>query len=320
VISLQSAKEFTIRFRSYTSVETKRGRQRGGMIPGAGSGDTFSAMLEPGEGVLNRNAVAGLGGPSFVSWANASWPRFQAGGIMPSPGHVPNKFGGRVSLPHRRNREKMAHYFARLRPAIDRAVERDTGIADFWIDVGNRVADRRQTIRDDDGTLTSAEAAARKADLLILIKMLTRKRRYTVDAGKWSRQLRYGAKSTELAREARFLLEDIRDLQLERSGVVPTPPGEEPGAGGGAGSFADVFRGFLSSFAPNIFHPTAGGLAFGSAPLGGSGGGTTRPTSGASAAAGSRRVTVNQFFHQPPEDPHPLMRSADFAAKAAFGD
>lgn len=55
------------------------GYQRGGNIAGWQSGDRHPAMLESGEGVLNRKAVAGLGGGSFVSWANSTWPRYATG-------------------------------------------------------------------------------------------------------------------------------------------------------------------------------------------------------------------------------------------------
>lgn len=55
------------------------GHQRGGPIPGFQTGDVIPAMLEPGEFVLNRNAVAALG-LGNVHAINSAWPRFQRGG------------------------------------------------------------------------------------------------------------------------------------------------------------------------------------------------------------------------------------------------
>ena len=54
-------------------------KQRGGPIFGSGSGDTIPAMLEPGEFVLNRNAVAAVGAHNLSS-INNNVPRFQGGG------------------------------------------------------------------------------------------------------------------------------------------------------------------------------------------------------------------------------------------------
>lgn len=63
-------------------------RQTGGMIvPGTGTGDRVPAMLEPGEGIINRKAVAAMGGASAIHAINAKIPRFgrperhQKGGI-----------------------------------------------------------------------------------------------------------------------------------------------------------------------------------------------------------------------------------------------
>ena len=54
----------------------------GGYITGgAPVGDSIPAMLERGEGVLNRNATAALGGRGFVDWANKRFSRFQTGGM-----------------------------------------------------------------------------------------------------------------------------------------------------------------------------------------------------------------------------------------------
>lgn len=55
--------------------------QRGGKIPGAGVGDRVPAMLEPGEFVLNRKAVAKVGAHRLAAM-NAAVPRFQTGGLL----------------------------------------------------------------------------------------------------------------------------------------------------------------------------------------------------------------------------------------------
>lgn len=58
--------------------------QRGGMtmVPGSGEGDRVRALLEPGEVVVNKKAVAALGGARKVNALNDMIPRFQAGGVM----------------------------------------------------------------------------------------------------------------------------------------------------------------------------------------------------------------------------------------------
>lgn len=60
-------------------------RQRGGGIPGSGSGDKVPALLEPGEFVINKNAVAHYG-PKQMEMLNASVPRFQVGGLAQKVG------------------------------------------------------------------------------------------------------------------------------------------------------------------------------------------------------------------------------------------
>jgi len=55
--------------------------QNGMFVSGTGSGDKYPAMLENGEYVLNRNAVATLGGPSALDSFNfRAAPRFATGG------------------------------------------------------------------------------------------------------------------------------------------------------------------------------------------------------------------------------------------------
>ena len=58
-------------------------RQKGGiMVPGYGTGDKVPAMLEPGEVVINRKAVAAMGGAQKTNKINKLIPRFAAGGIV----------------------------------------------------------------------------------------------------------------------------------------------------------------------------------------------------------------------------------------------
>ena len=65
-------------------------KQAGGSIVGGhGSGDKVPALLEPGEVVLNREAVKQLGGPRKANLANDLWPRFQRGGPVDAKGALP---------------------------------------------------------------------------------------------------------------------------------------------------------------------------------------------------------------------------------------
>ena len=59
---------------------------RGRLVPGRGSGDKVPAMLEPGEVVINRRAVAAMGGARRVNAVNRKIPRFAAGGVAQPPG------------------------------------------------------------------------------------------------------------------------------------------------------------------------------------------------------------------------------------------
>lgn len=55
--------------------------QTGMMVPGSGIGDKVHALLEPGEVVVNRKAVAAMGGARAVNQINQVIPRFAKGGI-----------------------------------------------------------------------------------------------------------------------------------------------------------------------------------------------------------------------------------------------
>lgn len=60
---------------------------RGGTVPGSGSGDKIPAMLEPGEFVMNRNAVAAYG-VETMSRMNRGIPRFAKGGYVLKPSRI----------------------------------------------------------------------------------------------------------------------------------------------------------------------------------------------------------------------------------------
>ena len=60
-----------------------RKSQRGSFVPGSGTGDKVPAMLEPGEYVLNRKAVQGVGRSTLDQMNFGAFPRFaQSGGMM----------------------------------------------------------------------------------------------------------------------------------------------------------------------------------------------------------------------------------------------
>lgn len=60
-----------------------KGFQTGGVIvPGQGDGDKVPALLEPGEVVLNKKAVAAMGGASRANSINQKIPRFATGGVV----------------------------------------------------------------------------------------------------------------------------------------------------------------------------------------------------------------------------------------------
>ena len=56
-------------------------RQVGGIVPGSGNGDKIQALLEPGEFVLNKKAVAEIGAGN-LDRLNKKIPRFQSGGFV----------------------------------------------------------------------------------------------------------------------------------------------------------------------------------------------------------------------------------------------
>jgi len=56
--------------------------QNGAFVPGTGSGDRVPAMLEPGEYVMNRKAVSGIGKSNLDKMNFGAFPRFANGGMM----------------------------------------------------------------------------------------------------------------------------------------------------------------------------------------------------------------------------------------------
>ena len=56
--------------------------QRGGMVPGRGTGDKVPVLAEPGEGFLNSRLVRAMGGKRAIDALNAMVPRFQGGGVV----------------------------------------------------------------------------------------------------------------------------------------------------------------------------------------------------------------------------------------------
>jgi TP901 family phage tail tape measure protein len=88
----KALKGFGVKKSTYVAFEAERanlpqGNQTGGVIvPGRGSGDTVPAMLEPGEVVLNRRAVAAMGGAQKANRINKRIPRFAGGGLVQALG------------------------------------------------------------------------------------------------------------------------------------------------------------------------------------------------------------------------------------------
>jgi hypothetical protein len=66
--------------------------QRGGGVPGTGSGDKVPALLEPGEFVMNRKATAKAG--PLLAALNKSIPRFASGGTVARAAHAAGFRGG----------------------------------------------------------------------------------------------------------------------------------------------------------------------------------------------------------------------------------
>jgi methyl-accepting chemotaxis protein len=95
----KALKGFGVKKSTYVAFEAERanlpqGNQRGGIIharkgilvPGKGNGDKVPAMLEPGEVVINKRAVASMGGARRVNRINRMVPRFATGGVAEPPG------------------------------------------------------------------------------------------------------------------------------------------------------------------------------------------------------------------------------------------
>lgn len=59
-----------------------RKSQNGSFVPGSGTGDKVPSLLEPGEYVMNRNAVKGIGKANLDKMNFGAFPRFATGGSM----------------------------------------------------------------------------------------------------------------------------------------------------------------------------------------------------------------------------------------------
>jgi polyhydroxyalkanoate synthesis regulator phasin len=88
-------KAISFAIKKANNIVENAGYQRGGVIkaqrgmalvPGAGSGDKVPALLEPGEVVVNREAVKAMGGPQRVNRVNQMIPRFASGGLVQALG------------------------------------------------------------------------------------------------------------------------------------------------------------------------------------------------------------------------------------------
>ena len=75
------------------------GAASGFIVPGSGSGDKIPILTEPGEAVINRNAVRAMGGPMGVVRVNQMWPRFATGGPLGMWGVTPEMIAGAQQLP-----------------------------------------------------------------------------------------------------------------------------------------------------------------------------------------------------------------------------
>ncbi len=90
----------TIDFSTFTLQGTPGAHQKGGrIVPGKGTGDIVPAMLEPGEFVLNREAVQGIGAARLDAM-NKAMPRFQKGGPV----------GGMTAMVNETNKFESHHF------------------------------------------------------------------------------------------------------------------------------------------------------------------------------------------------------------------
>jgi len=95
--------------------------QTGGLVPGSGSGDIVPALLEPGEFVLNRSAVQGLGLNTVQNLNRGNQPA----------GNVTNEFKfGNVIVQDAGDAEKTAR---KLMPEIKKQLKRATTDGEFII-------------------------------------------------------------------------------------------------------------------------------------------------------------------------------------------
>lgn len=250
---------------------------------------TYMRIFDQSYGTSNENPGGGWGGPLSYgerSGFSSRIPGFAGGGIVnlsPLRSWGPGSFG----VHGRRKGETRRHFLRRLHA----------------IDVG-MLPKRFQLAR--------ARAA------------LTRRTEDDIEAQRhivrWFRRGR-GTKWLSSAQKIN-VLENLRSEADTLSSLLEQQSPRDEQAPRLAGIVQDLF----SQYGGNIFGPgmSIGSQALGAVTGGSTSGGTRGPGPGAYAPGGAysgprRETIVNQFFNQPPEDPYPLMRSAQFAADATFG-
>jgi len=95
--------------------------QRGGYVPGVGEGDKVPALLEPGEGVINKRAVSALGGPHAIHRINRAVPRFQHGGVIDALGRASGHITSAQALGFAKDSAASTPAFKAKRAALNRA-------------------------------------------------------------------------------------------------------------------------------------------------------------------------------------------------------
>ena len=85
-----------------TRTQFATGFNKGGKVPGSGTGDTVPAMLTPGEFVMSKGAVDQIGADNLMAMNKAGggtnvpkMMKFAGGGVVPEIGTPPKK-GGKV--------------------------------------------------------------------------------------------------------------------------------------------------------------------------------------------------------------------------------
>lgn len=106
-----------------------------------------------------------------------------------------------------------------------------------------------------------------------------------------------------------------RDALADLLGIADDEPGARDVS---ARAALEAIGGLFGDYGSNIGTSSAMLMQTG---IGAGGTATTKAVGAGGVTSGAPRksVTVNLYFTKPPDDPHPLMRSAEFAAEAALG-